>query len=56
MKSRLYTALAHDGRTLKDWFVAQAESYLSSYSQLRLPLVADPEAPDYSQRRRKTRQ
>jgi hypothetical protein len=28
LKRRLYSALAQDGRSLKDWFVAVAEQYL----------------------------
>jgi hypothetical protein len=50
LKRRLYAALAHDGLSLKDWFVASATNYLSSrdtYSQLELPVlrVAEAAAP-----------
>jgi hypothetical protein len=43
-KRQLYTVLAHDGRTLKDWFVMEVNNYLRSYSQLRLPLITQPVA------------
>lgn len=53
LKRRLYTALTHDGTTLKDWFITEAEQYLASYSQLRLPLAAEPVGPPYVRRKRK---
>lgn len=34
IKNRLYVVLAKDGLTLKDWFLAQAESYLSPPLQI----------------------
>ena len=33
-KDELYSALARDGMTLKDWFLKQASHYLSDNSQL----------------------
>lgn len=29
LKARLYTLLSADGKTLKEWFVGQAERYIS---------------------------
>jgi hypothetical protein len=37
-KRELYSALARDGRTLKDWFVRSAGQYIEGLSQLRLPI------------------
>jgi len=36
-KRRLYTALAGDGSTLKDWFIEAAQYYLSEREQPSLP-------------------
>lgn len=38
VKRQLYAALARDGLTLKDWFLKNAERYLSEGPQIRLPL------------------
>jgi hypothetical protein len=46
LKRRLYSALARDGRTLKDWFVGQANEYIDGSNQLRL-FAAEPKAPHY---------
>ena len=35
-KRRLYAALARDGLTLKDWFLKNAELYMTESSQLPL--------------------
>jgi len=35
-KRRLYAALAREGLTLKDWFLKNAENYLSGCNQLPL--------------------
>lgn len=37
LKRRLYTALAGDGSTLKDWFVASATNYIAEREQPNLP-------------------
>lgn len=37
LKRRLYTALASDNSTLKDWFVSAAASYLLEREQPSLP-------------------
>ena len=36
LKRRLYSALALDHKTMKDWFIAQAEEYMDSQQQPRL--------------------
>ncbi|WP_420723691.1 hypothetical protein [Hwanghaeella sp. LZ110] len=33
LKRRLYSALAMDNQTLKDWMIKQVEAYLSAQSQ-----------------------
>ena len=33
-KDKLYSALAKDGMTLKDWFLKQASRYLNDHSQV----------------------
>lgn len=40
VKRLLYSALARDGLTLKNWFLRSAESYLRDGAQIRLPLIA----------------
>jgi hypothetical protein len=39
LKRRLHSALAHDGRSLKDWFVAAAREYLEGRVGRQLDLV-----------------
>lgn len=51
VKRLLYSALARDGLTLKDWFLKRAESYLNEGAQFRLPLtVLEPAASADAQR------
>lgn len=38
LKRALYSALARDGVTLKDWFLGCTESYLSARTQMALHL------------------
>ena len=50
LKRRLYAALATDGRSLKEWFVAAAAEFLDERaygSQLQLPVfrAAETQAP-----------
>ena len=45
LKRRLYSALAQQGLTLKDWFQTQAQDYLRNYLQPSLRLVAEPPPP-----------
>lgn len=47
-KEDLYSALAKDGLTLKDWFLRQATQYLCDKDQLLLfdlPVVAEKRTP-----------
>jgi hypothetical protein len=39
-KDELYTAIARDGLTLKDWFLRQADEYLRNQDQF--PLFGTP--------------
>ena len=45
-KRQLYSKLASEGLTLKDWFLAKVEGYLANDSsvQLRLPAIVAPHA------------
>lgn len=48
LKRRLYSALAEDGSSLKEWFTLQAAEYLAqrfSARQLRLPITRVAESP-----------
>jgi hypothetical protein len=38
VKRRLYGKLAHEGRTLKAWFLERAEAYLAGDSSVQLEL------------------
>lgn len=39
VKRQLYSMLARDGLTLKDWFLREAQTYLKTASQLPLELA-----------------
>lgn len=39
LKRRLYSALAIEGSTLKDWFIGAADSYVAEREQPRLPEI-----------------
>ena len=41
VKRHLYSALAREGMTLKDWFLREAQTYLDSASQLPLELTRE---------------
>lgn len=41
VKRHLYSVLARDGMTLKDWFLREAQAYLASASQLQLELLRE---------------
>ncbi len=51
LKRRLYSVLAQQGLTLKDWFQAQAADYLRDYLQPSLRLVAEPPSAYNSENR-----
>lgn len=44
-KREIYSALARDGLTLKDWFLGRADVYLRDHLQRPLPLAAEQQAP-----------
>lgn len=50
LKRRLYSALARDGLTLKDWLIDRAEHYLSEDCAPVL-MVAEPRPRAYDARR-----
>ena len=48
LKRRLYSALAENGQSLKDWFVAAATDYLDARArnrQLEFPILRAAEEP-----------
>jgi hypothetical protein len=42
LKRRLHSRLAAEGRTLKEWFLENAENYLSIPAPIQLPLEMNP--------------
>ena len=38
LKRQIYSTLAKDGMTLKEWFVREAQNYISTNSQVSLDL------------------
>jgi hypothetical protein len=42
LKRQIYSALAKDGMTLKEWFVREAKNYISTASQVPLDLDHSP--------------
>lgn len=46
LKQQLYSALALDGMTFKNWLTGQAERYISEHKQPQL-FAAEPPAPSY---------
>ncbi len=54
IKRRLHSALAAEGRTLKEWFVDMCEAYLESRSQgLLFPARGDSAASTLEEERRR---
>jgi hypothetical protein len=51
-KRELYSALAKDGMTLKDWFLGRADLYLRDHLQRPLPLVAEQQTPYFGKQSR----
>ena len=41
IKKQLYSMLARDGMTLKDWFLQEAKSYMDTATQIPLDLAPD---------------
>lgn len=44
LKRQIYSALAKDGMTLKEWFVREAQNYIKTTSQV--PLDLEPNATE----------
>lgn len=44
VKRQLYSALARNGLTLKEWFLRNVEAYLENDGQISLPLAFGTEA------------
>ncbi|MFQ1065246.1 hypothetical protein [Bordetella trematum] len=41
IKRQLYSTLARDGMTLKDWFLQEAKSYMGTTKNIPLDLASD---------------
>lgn len=41
VKRQLYSTLAREGMTLKDWFLREAQNYTKAATQMRLDLTPD---------------
>ena len=41
VKRQLYSTLAREGMTLKDWFLREAQNYTKTVTQMRLDLTSD---------------
>lgn len=41
VKRQLYSTLAREGMTLKDWFLREAQSYMKTATQIPLNLTSD---------------
>lgn len=50
LKLALHSALAADGRTLKEWVVTTAGEYLARRRQPRLSFAAEPPPPPYGRK------
>ena len=54
LKQQLYSTLALDGLTFKDWLTDQATRYVENHRQPQL-FAAEPPVPPYTKPRRRTR-
>lgn len=54
LKQQLYSALALDGMTFKNWLTGQAERYISEHKQPQL-FAAEPTTPAYNKSRNQKR-
>jgi len=54
LKSELYSILAREGKTLKEWFILQANSYLQNNSQLSFEFQKDSKSDFFRFRNRAT--
>ena len=41
VKRQLYSTLAREGMTLKDWFLREAQNYMKAATQMPLDLTSD---------------
>jgi len=41
VKRQLYSTLAREGMTLKDWFLREAQNYMKTTAQMPLDLTSD---------------
>lgn len=46
LKRQLYSALALDGQTLKDWFIESATRYTNCRATSNMPATIDLEEPE----------
>ena len=46
VKRQLYSTLAREGMTLKDWFLREAQSYMKAATQMPLDLTSDVKSAD----------
>ena len=54
LKHQLYSSLARDGLTFKDWLTGRAERYIADMNQPQLR-AAEPPSPMYGKRHRSKR-
>ncbi|EPW2942107.1 hypothetical protein ACWKBT_001430 [Pseudomonas aeruginosa] len=46
VKRQLYSTLAREGMTLKDWFLREAQNYMKTATQMPLDLISDVKSAD----------
>jgi len=46
VKRQLYSTLAREGMTLKDWFLREAQNYMKAATQMPLDLTSDAKSAD----------
>lgn len=46
VKRQLYSTLAREGMTLKDWFLREAQNYMKAETQMPLDLTSDVKSAD----------
>lgn len=49
VKRQLYSVLAREGMTLKDWFLREAQNYMQTSTQMPLDLKSDGRQADQNQ-------
>jgi len=48
VKRQLYSTLAREGMTLKDWFLREAQNYMKAATQMPLDLTSDVKSADHT--------